>query len=243
MNQFFIVGAQRSSTTWLYQMLQQHPQITMAQPIKPEPKYFLTQTFDSKKEHYEQKYFGNINSNISACGEKSTTYIESELAAQRIVAMYPNAKIIMLLRNPAERAISNYHFSVNNGLECRTMKEAILNTLPAPKLDIELSTDPFNYLGRGLYDNYIKLYQQYFSNDNILILCKELITTDLNQLQMTYEFLDVDKCFVPESFEKLENASTQKIEIPSVVSEYLNDYYFKTVNTVGNYCDVSCWSD
>ncbi|MEZ9601590.1 sulfotransferase, partial [Vibrio sp. 10N.286.46.A8] len=64
MNQFFIVGAQRSSTTWLYKMLQQHPEIKMAEPVKPEPKYFLNDIFDNKKDNYLTKYFKNIEPGI-----------------------------------------------------------------------------------------------------------------------------------------------------------------------------------
>lgn len=229
MNQFFIVGAQRSSTTWLYKMLQQHPEIKMAEPVKPEPKYFLNDIFDNKKDNYLTKYFKNIEPGILACGEKSTSYIEYELAAKRISMMFPNAKIIMMLRNPAKRAISNYQFSVNNGLETRSIREAILNEKPAPKLDNPLSTDPFDYLSRGLYRNYVELYENYFPKSNILLLSTESITKDIAVLSKAYNFLGVNKDFFPSDFNHSENASIDKVNVPEEVMKYLDDYYSKTI--------------
>ncbi len=228
MNQFFIVGAQRSSTTWLYKMLNQHPEVKMAEPVRPEPKYFLSKNFNNKKENYIKNYFYDIKPGITACGEKSTSYIEYELAAKRISSMFPDAKIIMMLRNPTKRAISNYQFSFNNGLETRTISEAILGKKPAPKLDTPISTDPFDYLSRGLYQNYINMYEKYFPNSSLLILSTETITNEIEALQETYKFLGVDEQFVPNGFNDYENASREIVNVPEEVIDYLENYYFKT---------------
>lgn len=228
MNHFFIVGAQRSSTTWLYKMLSQHPQVKMAEPVRPEPKYFLSKKFDNNKEKYITNYFNDINKEIKACGEKSTSYIEYELVAKRISAMFPEAKIIMMLRDPIKRAISNYQFSVNNGLETRTISEAILGKKPSPKLNSFISTDPFDYLSRGLYQNYINIYEKYFSRSNILLLSTENITNNVEVLQKTYKFLGVNEQFFPSGFNDYENASQEKINVPKEVNEYLENYYKKT---------------
>ncbi|CAH6900314.1 Sulfotransfer_1 domain-containing protein [Vibrio chagasii] len=228
MNQFFIVGAQRSSTTWLYKMLNQHPEVKMAEPVRPEPKYFLSKNFDNKKDNYIKNYFYDIKGGITACGEKSTSYIEYELAAKRISSMFPDAKIIMMLRNPIKRAISNYQFSFNNGLETRTISEAILGKKPSPKLNSPISTDPFDYLNRGLYQNYIDMYEKYFSRSNILLLSTENITNNVEILQKAYKFLGVNDQFFPSEFNDYENASQEKINVPKEVIEYLEHYYKKT---------------
>lgn len=239
MNQFFIVGAQRSSTTWLYKMLQQHPQIKMAEPVRPEPKYFLGEAFNDNKQDYLSTYFSQVSHDTLACGEKSTTYIESELAAKRIATMFPSAKIIMLLRNPVERALSNYHFSVNNGLENRKICDAILNRKQPPSLTTDLSTDPFDYLGRGLYKNYIDLYEKHFLKSNILILSTENITKQLASLSSTYKFLGVDDKYVPKNFFRAENASSDKVNVPKEVMNYLNNYYAETFSYLAQYPDFN----
>lgn len=242
MNQFFIVGAQRSGTTWLYQMLQQHPQICMAQPIRPEPKYFLGSPESCNIFDYKNRYFKNPGDNILACGEKSTSYIESEHAAQNIKNTFPDAKIIMMLRNPVKRAISNYQFSVDNGIETRTLAEAIFKTKAAPLLPAAISTDPFDYLGRGMYQRYLAMYQQYFASTNILLLCNELIVNDLCYLRQTYQFLGVDPDFTPDNFNQMENGSHNNTVPPQDVLDYLSQYYQQTRLAMQAHFDSSCWA-
>jgi len=241
-NQFFIVGAQRSGTTWLYQMLQQHPQICMAQPIRPEPKYFLDQLQNCNHADYCSRYFNNLNDNILACGEKSTSYIESEFAAQNIARVFPHAKIIMLLRDPVQRAISNFQFSVDNGIETRSLSEAIFKTKAAPTLSATISTDPFDYLGRGIYQRYLAMYQQYFASTNILLLCNELIVNDLSYLRQTYHFLGVGLDFTPDNFNQVENRSHNNTVPPQDVLDYLSQYYRQTRLAMQPYFDSSCWN-
>src|SRR5699024_6997393 len=67
--QFFIVGAQRSGTTWLYKMLDQHPEVAMAKPMRPEPKYFLRDDATTRPlAQYEKTYYEKRAGR--ACGEK-----------------------------------------------------------------------------------------------------------------------------------------------------------------------------
>jgi hypothetical protein len=88
---FFLVGAQRSGTIYLYHVLNEHPDIEMAVPIKPEPKFFLApNSMELGVEHYEATFFkGKPGASIR--GEKSTSYIESEAAAGRIAAAFPDS--------------------------------------------------------------------------------------------------------------------------------------------------------
>jgi hypothetical protein len=114
-NQFFIVGAQRSGTTYLYNILDEHPEICMAQPVKPEPKYFLNKKLlDINIDEYYKMYYYE-NKKIKIYGEKSTSYYENEEVAKSIALTFPLTKIIFILANPVDRAISNYKFSVQNG--------------------------------------------------------------------------------------------------------------------------------
>jgi hypothetical protein len=84
---FFIIGAQRTGTTYLYHLLAEHPEIEMAQPLKPEPKYFLIDSlFAQGLETYQTRYFSG-KSGVWLRGEKSTSYIESEKAAERDIQL------------------------------------------------------------------------------------------------------------------------------------------------------------
>src|SRR5262245_14449285 len=161
---FFVVGAQRSGTTYLYYMLDEHPEIEMAKPIRPEPKFFMQDVFlESQPKDYERIYFG-AKSDAQFRGEKTASYIESPLAAKRIAQWYPNAKILFLLREPIARAISNYHFSAANKLETLPLEEAI-RTEEQRRENYDhdrISASPFAYLQRGIYIDYIRVYEQFF---------------------------------------------------------------------------------
>ena len=172
-NNFFIVGAQRSGTTYLYEILDEHPEICMAKPIKPEPKFFLDDRFFKGHEYYEQTYYKHANEHSKVLGEKSTSYYENEFVAKRIKATYPNSKIIFILRNPVYRAISNYFFSVNNKLETRSLEDVFINHLPAPTFPETISTNPFDYYGRSEYLNHIKKFFDSFSPANVRIIIFE----------------------------------------------------------------------
>ena len=107
---FFIVGAQRSGTTFLYKMLDRCDAICMAKPVFPEPKYFINRELNNfKYESYLNTHFKH-KKNEKILGEKGTSYIEYPETSITITKFFENPKIIIALRNPVERAISNYFF-------------------------------------------------------------------------------------------------------------------------------------
>jgi len=89
MKNFFIVGAQRCATSWLYEALDKQQGIHMIKPRVPELKFFLQKPPYITRHHYLQLCKEGIN------GEKSTTYIESTPAATRIKKTFPKAKVII----------------------------------------------------------------------------------------------------------------------------------------------------
>ena len=106
----FIVGAQRSSTTYLYHVLSRSSHICMATPLRPEPKFFFKDNlYKHGLDYYLHTYYQNPDADLLV--EKSTCYLESLVSARRIHQAFPNAKIICIVRNPIERAISHYKFS------------------------------------------------------------------------------------------------------------------------------------
>src|SRR6266550_685043 len=101
---FIIAGAPRSGTTWLYELLDRHPDVHMAKPLKPEPKFFLRDDEYAKGlEYYSTKWFEGVEPSKIA-GEKSTDYLESSAAAARIAKNLSDVKLIFLLREPVSRA-------------------------------------------------------------------------------------------------------------------------------------------
>jgi hypothetical protein len=224
---FFIVGAQRSGTTYLYHVLNEHPEIEMAAPLRPEPKCFLSDTPISR-DAYETAYFSG-KAGAWLRGEKGTSYIESEAAAQRIAAMFPGAVIIVALRNPIERAVSNYRFSVDNGIEAEPLEVAFLHE--AARRDqydkTRFSVSPFAYLRRGCYIDYITLYERHFPREQIEILFFEDFTANLAAVQRLYARLGVAPEFVPPSANRQVNASQKQADqaLSPDLRRYLSDYF------------------
>lgn len=210
-------------------LLDAHPEIEMAKPLKPEPKFFVTESLFSQGPAYYESCFFSSRSESGVRGEKSTTYIESEQAAHRIAETFPGAKILILLRNPIERAISNYWFSVNNGLETLTIEEAFRSeesrTNDYDKTQV--SVNPFAYLRRGRYIDYIDIYSRYFPEDRFKIVIFEHFVSDPCVLRDIYAFLGVDNTFTPAHTERVINASenTGTQVISANLRAWMADYY------------------
>ncbi|MFD1316081.1 sulfotransferase family protein [Namhaeicola litoreus] len=228
MNHCIIVGAQRSGSTYLFKLLEEHPEVCVSQPSKPEPKYFLHLDQNLNKDEYLNKYFSNCEKGKRIYLEKSTSYYESKEAASNINRILPQAKILFVLRDPVERALSNYFFSLNNGLETRSLKEVFLDNIPPPKYNrSEISVNPFDYLGRGEYLNYIKTYLDYFSRENVKVVILEELLDSVNTIQAIYSFLGIYKSYVPSNLNQKINMSQRNEEVIDVIKVQLKEYYKK----------------
>jgi len=192
---FFLVGAAKSGTTSLNAYLTAHPEIYMS-PIK-EPNYFSTdinpnnfrpaykktlpknidktlKTHQAKEmqiafvrdENAYAQLFAN-NKKMLTAGESSTSYLYSTIAAEKVKAYNPSAKIIMILRNPAERAYSHYTMAVQMGLATTDFRTAFTQDKNATRKGWGVSE---LYFELGNYAEQIKRYQKVFDQEQLLIL-------------------------------------------------------------------------
>ena len=84
---FVIGGGQRCGTTWLYHLLDEHPQIYLAKPVRPEPKFFITEPAPGRNlDWYLKTWFADARDE-RAVGEKSTAYLDNTEAAERMKRM------------------------------------------------------------------------------------------------------------------------------------------------------------
>ena len=157
---FIIGGAPRSGTTWLYELLDRHPDIYMARPVKPEPKFFLVDhLYDKGLTFYAETWFAGAG-DAPLAGEKSTDYLESPAAAERIARDLPEVRLIFILREPADRAYSNYLWTRMNGLETEDLVTALRLEEEREKHLPERwrFSRPFSYFSRGLYADLLAPY-------------------------------------------------------------------------------------
>ena len=107
---FIGVGAQKSGTSWIYACLYEHPEICA--PIK-EIHFFSRPRYEKGIAWYEKQFDRCAVEKLR--GEFSTSYLYTPEAAARIHAAYPDAKIIAVLRNPIDRAYSQYRNAIKAG--------------------------------------------------------------------------------------------------------------------------------
>jgi hypothetical protein len=168
---FIIGGAPRAGTTWLYELLDRHPDVHMAKPLKPEPKFFLRDDEYAKGlEYYSTRWFAGASSS-KIVGEKSTDYLESAAAAERMARDVPHVKLLFLLREPVSRAYSNYLWSKMNGLETEDFGAALrLEERRERELPEHLKfTRPFSYFSRGVYADLLEPYFNRFVEHQLFI--------------------------------------------------------------------------
>lgn len=198
---FFIIGAQRSGTTSLYHYIGQHPEIFMP-PVK-EPRYFALEgqrpTFkgpypkDSPmtpdRAGYEALYAAGATAR--ARGDGSTWYLFEPGAAERIRAAVPEARIIAILRQPAERAYSNYLICRSLGIEPLDGFEAAMAA--EPERTAQGWGNPWYYFQKGLYFRQLKRYFTLFPENRISVhLYDDFVAAPTRVLRHVFAVVGVD---------------------------------------------------
>lgn len=170
---FFIVGAASSGTTSLYTYLKQHPEVFL--PALKEPHYFA-----QLRPSYEQRYlFTYVTAEkdylalfskaaaYKAIGEASPSYLWCPEAPARIYRAVPGAKIIILLRDPVERAYSHYLMNLREGLQRRPFFEALQEDWNRPQKGWGVSQ---LYVELGLYAEQVRRYLATFGPEQVRIV-------------------------------------------------------------------------
>lgn len=143
--------------------------------MRPEPKFFLIdELYGRGLEYYAQTWFDPLPPG-RVLGEKSTNYLESPAAAERLGKDLPRVNLIFLLRNPVDRAFSNYLWSQQNGLETETFERALdLEKARERNLSLDLRyARPYSYFSRGLYADQLAPFLRVFRRDQVLALRTE----------------------------------------------------------------------
>lgn len=192
-----VIGAQRCGTTYLHTLLDAHPQIAMARPARPEPKVFIDAALSARgRQWYVDTWFADAG-DADVLGDKSTSYLEHPEAAGRARAMLGSPLVLVQLRDPVQRAVSNWAFSSDNGLERRPLVEALeagLAETPDAWDGNGTSVSPFAYLQRGRYVDYLRPWLEEYGEDMRIGFLEEL-AADPGSIADTYRFLGVDDTF------------------------------------------------
>ena len=185
---FLIIGAQRSGTSSLYKWLGEHPNV--APSIRKETEYF-TVRHDRGERWYRAHFPLGATRAIGSRGgnrpwqtfEATPDYLFDPRAPRRVHDLVPDAKLIVLLRNPKDRAISHYHHTRRLGYETLPIEDAL--SVEADRLDPEwaaIERDPdheakafrrFSYVARSRYDEQLERWLELFPREKLLIVRSE----------------------------------------------------------------------
>jgi tetratricopeptide (TPR) repeat protein len=210
---FIIIGAGKSGTSSLYEYIGAHPQVIPA--IKKEIRFFnyqpnLKQGLDWYLAHFPP----GSRENSWIFGEATPGYFGNEVQAM-VKSALPQVKLIAILRNPVDRAISQYHHWVRNGIETRSVEAAFIPELEKlerlfsyfdiseidrsdrlKQLCYEIrqgnSKDKNGYLWEGLYVYFLKRWLNYFPSEQLLILnSQDFYNQTASVMEKVFAFLEL----------------------------------------------------
>jgi hypothetical protein len=231
-----IIGCQKCGTTSLFHYLSQHPQLVPS--FRKEVHYFdggLDPSVDNyaKGEAWYRSNFP-LQRQLTA-GQKvyeaSPLYMFNPLAPQRIHALLPRARLIALIRNPTERAISHYFHTKRRDKEDLPILEAFLRE--QERLEPVIKSGDYksevfmhkSYQSRGLYLGQLQRYLEYFSRDQILILTsEELFESPASCLKKLFDFIAVDADFTVRDV-AAKNVAGNKSQVDDEVYRHLESFF------------------
>lgn len=191
---FIIIGVQKGGTTSLFGYLTQHPQIMS--PIKKEID-FWSWKFNESINWYLAHFPVIPDGKKILAGEASPSYFNHPDAARRIYQFFPKIKLIILLRNPVVRAISQYYTWRRFNWENRSLEEAIesdLDKLINNPEKVNYWMGEQNYLAKGVYIEFLKEWMSLFPREQLLILKSEDFYADPQAIvQQVLNFLDLPR--------------------------------------------------
>ena len=155
-----------------------------------------------------------IESKTGICitGEDTPFYFWDKKAAERIKGNFPKMKLIILLRNPIDRAYSNYHLGVRLGSESLSFEDSLKKEIEFLEKNNDIESDgiekflrPRSYIAKGLYYHQIKNWFEIFSKDQILVLSTENLSKNPHQtLEQIFNFLGLPN-------EQIRNLQNRKV--------------------------------
>lgn len=148
---FLFLGPDKSGSTWLQNVLSSHPEVHLT-PAKDT--YFFDREF-GRGLHWYERHFRGATTDHRVVGEICHDYLFSDVAADRIAELLPNARLMVCLREPTERAFSSYLNLTRHGLYSGSFEDA-LDAVP-------------ELVNNGRYGVHLQRYLDRFDRDQVLV--------------------------------------------------------------------------
>ena len=236
---FVIIGAQKSGTTSLYDFIIQHPSIAPASNKEIHYfsiKYKLGELWyrSNFPTNWTRRRFYKKTSQKLLSGEASPTYLFYPMVPSRMNEVLPDVKLVVILRNPIDRAYSQYHFNVRYNNETLSFEKAIeLEEERCAGERERLIKDPsyksvryrrYSYLARGIYADQLEDWFKHYSKKQFLILATEDFRKNSQQtLDQVFNFLGLSTFQVENLTDK--NVGNYKERMNEDTRKFLIEYF------------------
>lgn len=241
---FFLLGTAKSGSTMLHTLFDKIPDIAMSKPKEP---FFFEAEYELGLEHYRKRYFSHWNGEpITGDARHRNLYLP--FIAKRIAALNPNAKLVICLRNPIERAYSHWWHWYARDVEDLDFEQAVQEDLArieagwsggtAHEMDVYKAT--LDATGKGIYRSYIDSGYYYQQIERYLIhfpqkQIKIILLDDLQQSSHTVikeleAFLGIDY-YTPVNFNSqainpaLPENTRKRTPITAAFRAFLQNHY------------------
>ncbi len=173
----------------MYKCLEEHPQVFTATPKEV---HFFNRNFEKGESWYLDHF--RPDSVHLAWGELTPDYIAHHETPQRAFALCPRARLVVILREPIERAYSIYRLKMGSTMNYPTFEEAFAHH---PEI-----------LEHGLYAQHIERWRTFFDKEQLLIMTyNELVESEATTISRVYKHIGVDDAYVPTWIGKPYNAA------------------------------------
>lgn len=239
---FVIFGAQKSGTTWWFRLIEQHPGVVQPSNQRPELHFFdrlWAEWPDAEALARYHRYFPRPAGKI--IGEKTPEYLSCPWAPPMVKQAAPDARAIVLLRDPVDRYVSGLSHMDRGGLVDESAEEGTVRVFGDR---MRVVTDA---MSRGLYATQVEWLLEAYPADRLLLLQYEACAADAaGQLARTHAFLGLPAHTLPE--EELarprNKAKLEKVSTPDEHIQLLRRYYrpeVERLRAVMPDLDLSLW--
>jgi len=189
---FLGIGAQKCASTWLYDILSDHPEVCLSDTKELD---YFSNFYDFGFQWYERQFQPGVG--VRAMGEVSPSYFHHPSAPQRVRDYAPDMRLIVFLREPVQRALSNHKHEVRIG------------HFGGDDLSFEsgLKNNP-QYIEQGLYATHMERWLRYFDSQQLLVVFfDDVVNNGADVARRIYEFLRIDDGHIPAALSQRSNES------------------------------------
>lgn len=219
---FIIIGAQKSGTTTLFQLLSEHPDVYVP-PGKELPFFNRDGANAASYAAFMEEHFGGQSEDV-VIGKVTPHYLSDPAVAERLGMLMPSTRLVVILRDPVERAFSHYRMSVRRELDKRSFPQAVDDMLShdnlarARALPAERGSEHQTYVAWGEYGRLLRPYRDQIARGALLVLStRELETDPASTIARLLVFLGLEMVELPSLGQKIhQGGSKQRLPVQKI---------------------------